>query len=306
MNKKTVDKLREFCESRVQDDRKNSSNTDIHYPHETQKVHFNVDIWPNSFGKKDSFILYDETIAPNDSKTTKQSLYTENNSFSDDEENPKAIKLVREPKLAKFPSVRSFTVIDLNATSISYIHFSADSIWNRGIKIDAWKHFKIRLEGMKNLYQMCDQLSQVVEQMPESDIYILDDVKETFHKAVTPKRNSEIVQINQQYAILFTLFQNKMHSVSSKREGSNVFFMTYNIVERLYDLPVECDSVSKESTIRDILNNSGLNIGKSSIPIEFDDDLKNNYFKSNQIECESLGKAMLIGLAFIRLSLLKK
>lgn len=309
ISKVTVDKLRKFCESRAKDEQKNFENAEIHTFHE-QNIHFDDDIWTNSFEKNDISILYDGTIAPIDFQNSGQDLNLSKTFLDKAGKTSKVIKLGLDPKLCKHASIRSFTTIDLDATSITYTRFSANGEWDNGFKIEAWNHYKIQLIGVKNLFQMHNKLSIFIEQLPESDIYILDDyVKlENFRKAVPPKRLSKIIEMNQQFAMLFTLLRNRKPCLSKEAKKPNVFFMTYNNVGRIYDLLVGREPVSTESTIKNILNNLNNNIEESaasSIPIEVDENLKNTYFRSHPVKRESLGKTMLIGLTFIRLGLLK-
>lgn len=270
------------------------------------------EIYSNRFDSGEPFILYDEPISPietsaqNSQQMTSHlhNMYTENSG-----KYSKSLKLVLEPKFCKYSSIRSFTSLYQDATAITCTRFSTNSDWS-DIKIDAWNYYKVAaLTGAKNLCQMCDQYSEIVEQLPASDIYIMDDhIKaQHFRKPILPKKLAEIVQVNQQCAILVALLhkRNANESNDADSKQSNVYFMCYSTVGRLYNLFVGHEPVSNQSIIKSILNDNDRNEASESLNIDVSKDIRNTYFKSYPVERECLGKSMLIGLTFIRLGLLK-
>lgn len=312
ISKQTIQHLRRFCETQLNNERnKVAEVTSQPVPvHEYDNIDY--EIYSKGFDHSDSFILYDEGIPPVSVQTTRpmssrlHNVYTESGAKT-----TKAFKLVLDPKLSKYSSIRSFTSIYQDATGISCTRFSANGDnWTNDIKIDAWNYHKVSPIGAKSLCQISDQLSGMVEQLPASDIYILDDhIKaQHFRKPILPKKLSEIVQINQQCAILVALLQQRNPNAKQNAElkQPNVFFMCYNsMVGRLYNLLVGHETASNQSIIESILHNDARNETFETLKIDVSEDIKNIYFKSYGVERECLGKSMLIGLTFIRLGLLK-
>lgn len=305
ISKKEVADLRILCELKLQNDARNSNQKEIGSNYEQHDIHLYDNMHPKSVIDNASFILYDEGMKSHDPpsneaiSTSTRPIHT----FSDNAgKKSKAIKLVLEPRFTKYSSIRSFTSIYQDASTITYTQFSSNGEWANGIKIEAWNCFKVQSVGVRSLHQICDQVSRIVDQIPASDIYIMDDHVKTqhFRKAITPKRISEIIQMNHQCAILFTLLQNRC----SENRQPNVFFMAYNIVGRVYDLFVGREPISTQSIIKSILQSSNKNL-EESLLIEVAEDIKSTYNRSYPVERECLGKSMLIGLTFIRLGLLK-
>ncbi|XP_055314034.1 uncharacterized protein LOC129575126 [Sitodiplosis mosellana] len=310
---KTVDDLRRFCESQIQENPKNASSTDIPSSSaDIPLIHEHADIQPHSFVNNDSsFIFYDEGVPPIDlyPTATKSTQLISNPDNST--KKWKSLKLILEPRLTKYSSIRSFTSIYQDATGVTCTEFSPiKGEWDNGVEINSWDHHRVDSVGVKHVFQLCDQLSQVVEKLPVSDIYIMDDhIKlQHFRKAVTPKRLAEIIQMSQQFAILVTLLQNRKNSHDcTELTQSNVFSMNYSIVARLYDLFVGREPIATENIIRNLLYNSNKSPEQSPdlLAIELDDNTKKIFLKSYPVDRECLGKSMLMGLTFIRLGLLK-
>lgn len=309
ISKKTVGDLRKFCESQIQDDQKNASSIDFSLINEHKSNNFDEHVQPKSFiNNNNSFIFHDEEmplieLSPPITKSTDLSSNSDSSM-----KKWKSLKLILEPRMTKYNSIHSFTSIYQDATGVACTQFSPiSSQWDGGVKINTWNYHKLDTVGAKHVFQLCDQISHVVNQLPASDIYIMDDhIKlQHFRKAIAPKRIAEIVQMSQQLAILVTLLQNNNSHVEKKQP--NVFSMNYSIVARLYDLFVGHEAISTENIIRNILYNSNKSSEESldSLPIELNDNVKKTYFKSYPVERECLGKALLIGLTFIRLGLLK-
>lgn len=308
ISKKTIDNLQQFCELQLQRD--NQTDTVLIDPKmpgnepffkEATIEHEN---YPENFDSNGNFILYDESIPPVDlsvqnTRTTRpSSTYTGGGI-----KNNKVIKLVLEPKLTKFSSLRSFTSVYQDASIITYTRFSSETDWTNDVKVDAWNYHKMPTNHGKNLCQLCNQVSEIVQQLPLSDIYVVDDsIKvQHFRKPILPKKLSEIVQISQQCAILVALLRNQTSNVDFK--DSNVFLMCYSTVGRLYDLFVGHEAISTQTIIKNILHDPAETI--ESMKLDVNNDIKHTYFKSYPVERECLGKSMLIGLSFIRLGLLK-
>lgn len=307
INKKTVNDLRKFCESHIQDDGRVSAYVDSQLIQENNN--FNQNIQPKSFVNINStFTLYDEDPLVNASAQATKSIQPLS-STDNLTKKWKSLKLILEPKLIKYNSVRSFTSIYQDATGVTCTQFSANGEWINGVKINDWNYHKVESVGTKHVFQLFEQLSQVVDRLPKSDIYIMDDhIKmQHFRKAVTPKRIAEIVQMSQQFAILATLLRSRKPHDSASATQSNVFTMSYSIVARLYDLFIGREPISTKNVIRKVLHASNKYIDESpdSLVIELNDNIKNIYFKSYPVERECLGKSMLMGLTFIRLGLLK-
>lgn len=304
-SKKTVDELRKFCES-IQDNQRDSNNIDVHLMHEHENKQFDVNKHlDDPVNNNNNFILYDEWIPPVDlTSQSPKSIQSDNST-----KKCKSLKLYLEPRLTKFPSIRSFTSIYQDANAIAYTQFLENGNWSNGVQINAWNYHKVETVGVKHISQLCMELSQVANRLPESDVYIMDDhIKlQHFRKANTQKKMSEIIQMGQQLAILVTLLQNKNSHDLAEELQPNVFSMNYSTVARLYDLLVGHEATSTENIIRNILNNSNKTHvdGHDSLPIEFNENIKNTYFKMYPVERECLGKSMLIGLTFVRLGLLK-
>lgn len=309
ISKKTVTDLRKFCESQVQNDQSNENSIDFPLISEYESNNFNENVQPKSFvNNNKSFILYDEGLPPIELSppvTKSTDLFSNSDSSM---KKWKSLKLILEPRLTKYDSIHSFASIYQDATGVACTQFSPiSSQWDGGIKINTWNYHKLDTIGAKHVFQLCDQISHVANQLPASDIYIMDDhIKlQHFRKAITPKRIAEIVQMSQQLAILVTLLQNKNSHV--EKTQPNVFSMNYSIVARLYDLFVGREAISTENIIRNILYNTNKNSEEilDLLQIELNDSVKKTYFKSYPVERECLGKSMLIGLTFIRLGLLK-
>lgn len=309
ISKKEVKDLRTLCELKLQNDSMDSSGKEVASDPEHHSIDFYNNMHPKSMTDNGSFILYDEGAESHELplyetiSTSTRPIYT----FSENlRKKSKIIKLVLEPKFTKYSSIRSFTSIYQDASTITWTQFSTNSEWEHDIKIQFWNCYKVNSIGARSLHQICDQVSRIVDQIPASDIYIMDDhIKaQHFRKAIMPKRVSEIIQINHQCAILFTLLQNRC----IEKSQPNVFFMAYNIVGRVYDLFVGREPISTQSIIISILQSSNKSFDEStdlSPTIEVSEDIKNTYYKSYPVERECLGKSMLIGLTFIRLGLLK-
>lgn len=304
INPKIVGNLRDFCASKIANDATHIDLDNQTFGEQAEYVpapdYFSNDFVEN--GK--NFVIYDERIPSID-----LTIQNDNRIYTNDSNSKpgKAIKLVLEPKLDwNNSAIESFTSIHQEANGISVARFSANQQnWN-DIKIDAWTHYKTETFGVKNLCQICEQLAVIVEQLPNSDVYIVDDhIKaQRFRKSVTPKKLAEIIQINQQCAILMAL----LHKKRISNDESNAFFMSYQAVGQLFNLLVGNEPISTQSTIIKILHADFCNETLkplASFKIDVNNEIKRKYHKSYAIERECLGRSMLIGLTFIRLGILK-
>lgn len=301
ISQKIVENLREFCATKIANDAENQT-------HNEHAEHVPVpDYFPNDFVENENnFVIYDERIPPID-----LTVQNDNRSYiSDSKSKPaKAIKLVLEPKLNwQTTLIESFTSIHQEANGISVARFSANNHnWN-DIKIDAWTQYETEaLDGKSKLGQMCEQLAVIVEELPNSDVFVVDDhIKaQRFHKSVSPKKLAEIVHINQQCAILMALLHKKR---VTSNESNAVFFMGYQAVGQLFNLLVGNEPISTQSTIKKILQgdfSSATLKPLESFKIDVNDEIKRTYHKSYAIQREYLGRSMLIGLTFIRLGILR-
>lgn len=322
ITKKTVENLRRYCEAQLQADAGiHPENKSLQPPvsHEAEINYFHQDFQSNRFANEsdNNFLIYDESIEPTHFTQQKPSSYKSHpsgNSYSENQpKNFKTFKLVLEPKLKRHSPIRSFTSIYQDATAITCTRFKANGEWEDGISIDSWNFHKVASVGAKQLNQICDNLSEMVNRLPASDIYIMDDhVKvQHFRKSVTPKRVVEIVQMSQQCAILVALLQCKNQQENSEPKQPSVYFMGYSAVGRLYDLFVGREAISTQSIIQSILQSSCISPridgiqSHEGLKIEINNDIKNSYFQSYPVERECLGKSMLLGLTFIQLSLVK-
>lgn len=306
IDKEIVANLREFCASKIANATHNLNNHT--FIEQTEYVPGPNDMFSNDFVENgNNFIIYDERIPPLD-----LTIQNDNRNFMNDSnfKQGKAIKLVLEPKLEWKTKIESFTSIHQEANGISVAQFMANnSNWN-DIKIDSWTQYKTETFGVKNLCQICEQLAIIVGQLPDSDMYIVDDhiKSQRFRKSVTPKKLAEIVQINQQCAILMALLHKKGRVANANDGYSNVVFIGYQAVGQLFNLLVGNEPISTQSTIQNLLR--GNFCSETLKPLEsfkFDvsDEIKQSYHKSHAVERECLGRSMLIGLTFIRLGILK-
>lgn len=305
INTKIVESLREFCASKIA----------IDAAHDLEKRTFDEhaeyvpapDYFPNDFVEKgNNFIIYDETIPPIDLP-----MQNDNRNYISDSKSKaaKTIKLVLEPKINwQTTLIESFTSIHQETNGISVARFSANNHnWN-DIKIDALTHYETKaLDGKSKLGQMCEQLAVLVGELPNSDVFIVDDhIKaQRFHKSISPKKLAEIVHINQQCAVLMALLHKKR---ISSNESNAVYFMGYQAVGQLFNLLVGNEPISTQSTIKNILHGDFSNKTLKpleSFKIDVNDEIKRTYHKSYAIQREYLGRSMLIGLTFIRLGILR-
>lgn len=304
INKKIVENLREFCASKIANDTENSDNHNQAIIEHAAYVSDPDDFRNDFIDHGNNSIIYDERIPPID-----LTIQNDNRNYMNDTnlKHGKPIKLQMEPKLDW--KIESFTSIHQEANGISVARFSANnSDWNE-LKIDTWTQYKTETFGVKNLCQICEQLAIIVEQLPQSDIYICDDhIKaQRFHKSVTPKKLAGIVQINQQCGILMALLHKKGR-ISNENDGSNVFFMGYQSVGQLFNLLVGNEPISTQSTIKNLLRGNFCSETLKpfkSFTIDVSDEIKHAYHKSYAAEREGLGRSMLIGLTFIHLGILK-
>lgn len=330
ISSKTVKQLKDFCSSQISDSKSLALKSDVALlsssPSSSPPIEFaeyeyspnNDQVYiPEGFAESsnDNFIIYDESIPPMDLSVPNRS---EPMSRSPEAQSKytKTLKLALEPKLFNFDAIRSFTTIYQEAATITWTKFLADQNWNDKIQIDEWSQHKITTDITKNLCQVCDELSKIVERLPTSDVYIIDDhIKvQHFRKAIPPKKVAEIVQVNQQYTALVTLLLQKQRRNEQQTDPTetnrpmpsppNVHFMSYNCVGRLYNLHVGHETISTQSIVKRILNN--FDEPSESLDIHVNDDIKQRYFKSFPVVRECLGRSLLTGLTFIRLGLLKQ
>lgn len=306
IDQKIVENLREFCASKIANDAAPGLEKQTFNNEHAEYVPV-PDYFPNDcVDSGNNFIIYDERIPPID-----LAIQNDNRHYaSDSKPKPtKAIKLALEPKLNwQTTSIESFTSIHQEANGISVARFSANNHnWN-DIKVDAWTHYKTEALDVKSkLCQMYEQLAAIVGELPNSDVFIVDDhIKaQRFHKSVSPKKLTEIVHINQQCAILMALLHQKR---ISNNESNVVFFMGYQAVGQLFNLLVGNEPISTQSTIKKILHgdfSSETLKPLESFKIDVDDEIKRAYHKSYAIQREYLGRSMLIGITFIRLGILR-
>lgn len=297
IDKKIIENLREFCVSKMANDAQNLDN------HTTAIEHAEFvpgpdyipnDMYSNDFIKNDNNFI---RIPPIDAMAS--------NSKSGG-----PIKLVLEPKFDWEKTIISFTTIHQQANGISIARFSANHLkWN-DIKIDPWTHYKTKTFSVKNLSRVCQQLAVIVEQLPQSNIYIVDDYikAQRYRKPVAPKKLAEIIQINQQCAILLALLHRKVSFIDSDIVESNIHFMGYQAAGQLFNLLVGNEPISNQSTIRNLLGGNfsveTLQLFKS-FKIDVSDKIKRAFYESNAVEREYMGRSMLMGLTFIRYMILE-
>lgn len=220
----------------------------------------------------------------------------------------KSIKLILKPRCDKKKlkdSIGSFTSINLDITSISWTRFNAiDSNWKNGIEITDWKFNNISTISNEHICDLIKIISRAIDEIPSSDIYIIEESSKAqhFRKMLKPNSISEIVQINQLNAIIVTLLQKRM--VKQTEITNNVYFLGQSIVGRLHNLYIGNETVSTHSIIKDILRSKRQQENTNiQFNIEFDENVRKTYFDSKAINQEFMGKSMLIGLTFYRLAL---
>lgn len=310
---KTVESIRKFCESQLECEDKNVSQ--IMNENLAERVipsnHYeNVDfeIPPTSFNSGGQFVLYDERDDVIDLPSTRSSQ-SPSNSESYKNKKAKVPKLILEPKLRKIYAIRSFTSIYHDAHRIACTRFSTNSgKWEVDTKIDVWNFYNVPIFDRKSLCETCDGLLKIVNQLPTSDIYIIDDyIKAQYHrKSVGPKLLVDILHMNHQCAVLVTQLKQrnaKKHSTNEDK-GENVHFMNYSSVGYLYNLIVGRETVSTHSIIRSMLHKNDCSENIHPLKIDISNDMKAKYFESNSTERENLGRSLLLGMTFIRLAFL--
>lgn len=304
ISKKTVDGLRIYCESQLHT--------------ETQRSNVKaVETYPQfPFGGlqyEDISALNYEEKPFDESMTPQHFVQNASNTHNAKNKAAKSLKLVLDPHLTQIKSIRSFTAIHQCAEVISYTKLSVNVEWASGVKVENWGLQKSPAVGSKFLCDMSERLSTIVDQLPESDIYIVDDhiKSQNYYRSLTPKMVSDIVAMNQQCAILVSLLQQRKSKFCAETRDPNVVFMSYNIVAKLYNLLVGREIASTQPPVRTILNNKAeIHISKNAneiigtFGIEMENSFKNTYFKSYPLAREQLGKSLLLGLTFVRLGLL--
>lgn len=316
ISEQTVESIRKFCESQLEIDDKrvppivNESANESMIPepmlsHNDENVVFEVQ--PTSFNNSGQFVLYDERDGVIDLPLKKLSISHSDSEYKN--KKAKVPKLIIEPKLRKIYAIRSFTSIYHDVNRISCTRFSTNSgKWDVDTKIDVWNFYKLPIFDRKNLCETCDGLLKIVDQLPSSDIYIIDDYikAQYYRKSVGPKQLVDIVHMNHQCAVLVTVLQQRMAKYNDNNDdkSENVHFMSYSSVGPLYNLMVEREIISTHDIIRNMLHEDRCSKNVDPLNIDISNDITAKYIESNRTEREHLGRSLLLGMTFIRLALL--
>lgn len=232
----------------------------------------------------------------------------------------KQIKLMCEPKLTahKADTIKTFVSIHMDSNALTWTCFRLDRNKNgiASVRVTDWKYSK-SVFSKRSLWESLSHISNIIQTIPETDVYVIENQPTNFiRNNINVKLFKDILHISQAVSILvtFLLNRNPHQFTIDLNEDSNVYLLGRTLMGRLYSLYIGTETVSTENLVKSLLD-SKLNAlidntitdskNTNPIPISFNESIYQRYNCAPNVEREFLGKSMLIGLAFLRLGLIR-
>lgn len=129
------------------------------------------------------------------------------------------VKLRIKPRLnvSKMKSIESYVSVHVDTNALTWARFEVmmnetdikDEFDVTRVKVTHWSYYKLLAEKA-HIYDLHRELSKFIEEIPESDVYIHEDLPGKPHRAnIGPKQMTEIVQAGHSIAILITLLASR-------------------------------------------------------------------------------------------------
>lgn len=226
--------------------------------------------------KQGPTIVEEKTIKPNKKKSN--SLF---NSF--------------EPNLNEqhINATKTFVSFHMDSNALTYTRF--EIVNDTSLKIDDWKYKKISASN-KSLHENIDEITTFVDDIPESDTYVMEKQMKVQSKAGLKSILSSI-HFNQRLTALVLLLTKKYQ----KNLNENFYFMPNLFMGRLFKLIIGHEITSSRKETEKILRE----LCYERHDIILGKEIRDAYFKSTAVEKEYLGRTMLFGLTFYCLAILK-
>ncbi|CAD7080419.1 unnamed protein product [Hermetia illucens] len=189
---------------------------------------------------------------------------------------------------------------------------------NNPCHLSHWQHHEISEKRM-HIGDLVRNMLYVIKMIPEADCYVMENPQ--IAQAAAPG-GAEQVNINVQKAQITGLLNyGLMSRANLKLDQSNVFYLKKYLSSRIFNTLVGNERVSTEHVVAELLRtvynvedwleNSGNERGTSgdnltlrsnvNVPME----LREVYNNAERYQRDFLGQALLIGMTFIRLCLLR-
>lgn len=221
--------------------------------------------------------LYESIISPVPEKKSKE---------------PKVDTLTVPDTFNEISKITSCSSIRVGITNISWASFEFCPE-NQNIEVTHLENYTFN-EKKIHIGELVNKVWKASKHIPETDCYIFENPK-----IATPGSpgNAEQVNINVQQsqvlAMLSLIFRQR-----NTTSFENVFYLKRYIYARLFKLLVGTEIVSTKSVVDDILEQ-----GNGSLKLDY--EIRSKYQNLEPFEQEFLRQTLLMGLAFIKLSVFK-
>lgn len=218
---------------------------------------------------------------------------------SDDESHkPKRLK-----KEKSFTIPKTYDgIIDVTSCSSIRVGFSSISCASFEISAEAqtmevtnWENYTYN-EKKLHVGELVSNVIKISKHIPESQCYIFENPK-----IATPGSpgNAEKVNINIQQAQVFAMLS---LILSQRNQGTceNVFYLKRYIYARLFKLLVGTEVVTIKAIVNEIFEQD-----RGYLNLKIKHDIKSKFDNLENFEQEYLGQTLLLGIAFIKLSIFK-
>lgn len=171
-----------------------------------------------------------------------------------------------------------------------------------------WQHFPI--ENKK--YQLTELLEialKISRLIPEADAYVMENPNRppTMMSNINANKINVSVEKAQLNAMLGALLMNR----KTDDGASNLFFLKQFAAAKLFNTFVGNEKTSNKSVVLNLLGedeSSGWTDIASVLQmnrLQASQDVREHYLSSDNIEKEFIGQSLLVGLAFVKLALMK-
>lgn len=150
----------------------------------------------------------------------------------------------------------------------------------------------------KHTFKKVSEISQMVNGIPRTDLYIIENLKKTNINRLSPKMFSIFLLTCERYIAMTSLLNARQPAASKE---TNIYFLSHLVMGRLYNLLVGHEIVSTAKVTQEHFTPSK----ERDYDVQFNESALKSYRDSTKMEKEFLGRSMLSGITFYRLSILR-
>lgn len=204
-----------------------------------------------------------------------------------------------QPRFTLNNNIRTFVSLHLDERTFSWTSFNLSQENNQQtVNINQWKCENLHNQK-QSVYDLLNDIEKIVNQIPKSDVYIIENPPQRARAGLTTKQLSDSIFFNRRLMsiILMLKHHRSNESTTNISIAENFYFMEYNTMGRLYGLVIGNEIVSTQEKTLEILKLAANNYHDyvSIAPEQFE-----TFKQLSRIDREVISKTMLIGLTFFK------